>query len=363
MSNGLIATIIFFVTLLTSVAFVSKTTDLFSRLGLVDKPGPRRVHSEAVPRGLGVAIFLAFQVGIAASYILPVTRFPQETERILLSVIGAAIIVGVMLVDDAVELEPVTKLLWQITAAGVVVLPRLRGVEHGITIGSVNLPILGIVDIPVVLAIVGTFLWLVGMMNVMNWVDGIDGLAASVTFVSCMVLFVHTYWGPGSIPQFTISLLPLILAAAVLGFLPFNWHPARVIMGDAGAMFLGFALGIISIIGGAKIATALLVLGLPLLDGIWVTVYRVSHGRSPAEADMAHLHHRLLAAGLGQRTIVLLLSGISALFGTLALLLPNSETKAVSFVLIGVLLLTVVWWLANHPAHGKQQTSENIPNA
>jgi UDP-N-acetylmuramyl pentapeptide phosphotransferase/UDP-N-acetylglucosamine-1-phosphate transferase len=346
-SSGLIATIVFLVTLATSVAFVFKTTDLFSRLGLVDKPGPRRVHTTPVPRGLGVAIFLAFLVGIAATYFLPVARQPQETERILLVVIGSAIVVGVMLVDDAISLDPLTKLIWQIMAAAVVILPRLRSIDHGIVIESFNLPFFGTVTVPIAIAIAGTFLWLVGMMNVMNWVDGIDGLAGSVTLVSCIVLFIHTYWGAGTVPQFTISLLPLVLGAAVLGFLPFNWHPARVIMGDAGAMFLGYSLGVIAIIGGAKIATALLVLGLPLLDGLWVTAYRMAHGRSPAEADMGHLHHRLLAAGLGQRTIALLLSGASAIFGALALLLPNTESKAASFVLIGFVLLAIIWWLVN----------------
>lgn len=353
MSSGLIATIVFLVTLATSVAFVHKATDLFSRLGLVDQPGPRRVHTTPVPRGLGVAIFLAFLVGVAATYLLPVARQSQETERILLVVIGSAIVVGVMLVDDALSLDPLTKLIWQIMAAAVVILPRLRSIDHGIVIDRLNLPFFGTVTFPIVIAIVGTFVWLVGMMNVMNWVDGIDGLAASVTLVSCAVLFVHTYWGSGTVPQFTISLLPLILGAAVLGFLPFNWYPAKVIMGDAGAMFLGYSLAVISIIGGAKIATALLVLGLPLLDGLWVTVYRMSHGRSPAEADMGHLHHRLLAAGLGQRTIVLLLSGASAVFGALALLLPTTELKAASFVLIGMILLVTIWWLASRPPSEK----------
>jgi len=345
--NGLIATIVFVVTLVTTVALIPKAASVLGHLGLMDQPGPRRVHTTPVPRGLGVVIFLAFLVGLAATYLLPVTRQPQETERILLVVIGAAIVVAVMLVDDAVGLSPLTKFLWQIGTAAVVILPRLRSIDHGVVIETLNLPVFGTVTLPLVIAISGTFLWLVGMMNVMNWVDGIDGLAASVTLVSCTVLFVHTYWGGGVEPQFTISLLPLILGAAMLGFLPFNWHPARVIMGDAGAMFLGFTLAVISIIGGAKIATALLVLGLPLLDGIWVTVYRVIHGRSPVGADMGHLHHRLLAAGFGQRSIVLILAGMSALFGALALLLPGTEWKAASIVVIGLVLLAILWWLAD----------------
>lgn len=153
MSNGLIATVIFLVTLGTSVAFVYKTTDLFGRLGLVDHPGERRVHKKAIPRGLGVAIFLSFLVGIGASYFLPVIRQPQETERILLMVIGAAIVVGVMLVDDAISLGPGIKLVWQLMAAAIVVLPRLRSEDHGIVIEQVNVPFVGTVDFPVLFAV------------------------------------------------------------------------------------------------------------------------------------------------------------------------------------------------------------------
>ncbi len=355
MSNGLIAALVFLVTAAVSVAFVVKATDLFGRLGLVDQPGARRVHKKAVPRGLGVAIYLAFLTGIGLTFIFPVPRQHEETERILLMVIGSAIVIGVMLVDDAISLGPITKLLWQVIAAGIVVLPRFRSDEHGIVIDQVNLPFVGTVAFPVLLAVVLTFVWLVGMMNVMNWVDGLDGLAGSVTLVASTVLFAHTYWGPNSIPQYTISLLPLALAAAVVGFLPFNWHPAKVIMGDAGAMFLGFALGIISIIGGAKIATALLVLGLPLLDGLWVTLYRMVNGRSPLQADMGHLHHRLLKAGYSQPQIVLFVSGVSAIFGALALLLPSRELKLAGFALIGVMLLVLLIVLARRTRDGTRQ--------
>lgn len=346
MSNGEIASVIFLITTITSVAFVTKTTDLFSRLGLLDQPGPRRIHANPVPRGLGVAIFLAFLVGIGASYVLPVERQPEETERILLMVIGSAIVVGVMLVDDAISLGPRTKLLWQIMASSIVILPRVRGDGHGIVMQQVNSPFGGTLTLPLAIAVIATFIWIVGLMNVMNWVDGLDGLAGSITLVSCVVLFIHTYFGPDTTPQFTISLLPLALGAAIIGFLPFNWHPAKLIMGDAGAMFLGFALAVISIIGGAKIATALLVLGLPILDGLWVVAFRFFHGRSPLYADKGHLHHRLLAGGWGQRQIVLFVAGFSALSGTAALLLPTRELKLATFVLIGAVLFAIIGGLA-----------------
>lgn len=346
MSNGEIALVVFAITVATSIAFVSKTTALFSHLGLVDQPGPRRIHKTPVPRGLGVAIFLAFLVGIGVSYMLPVERQPEETERILVMVIGSAIIVGVMLVDDAINLGPKTKLVWQAIAAAIVVLPRLRGESHGIAIERFNSPFGGTISLPLLIAIGATFLWLIGLMNVLNWVDGLDGLSGSVTLVACVVLFIHTFYGPDKMPQFTISLLPLALGAAIIGFLPFNWYPAKVIMGDAGAMFLGFALGVISIIGGAKIATALLVMGLPIVDGIWVVLYRWMHGRSPLYADKGHLHHRLLEGGIGQRTIVFFVAGVSAVAGAAALLLPSRELKLLSLVVIGLVLVATIAVLA-----------------
>ena len=184
------------------------------------------------------------------------------------------------------------------------------------------------------------------MMNTLNWVDGLDGLAGSIALVACVVLFLHTYFRPTGDPQFTISLLAIALAGAIVGFLPFNWHPARIIMGDTGAMFLGFALATISIIGGAKIATALLALGVPILDMAWVIVYRLAHGRSPLHADRGHLHHRLLDAGLTQRQIVACFAGLTGVFGALALALPSREDKLIAMAVMGVILVALIAVLA-----------------
>ena len=349
MDNGLIALALFFLTIGTSYAFVSKASSLFEQWGLVDRPGPLRVNPNVVARGLGVAMFLAFLVGVGASYSLPIDRFPIETERILLTVIGAAIIVAVMLVDDAVDLPPRIKLMWQIVAAMMIILPRFQGESRGIVVEQVNIPWVGVTTFPVVIAAIGTVLWLVGMMNVMNWVDGLDGLAGSISLVACVVMFIHTFWGFGGLPQFTISLLPLILGAAIIGFLPFNWHPSKVIMGDAGAMFLGYMLGVISIIGGAKIGMMLLVLGFPIMDGLYVTMNRLMNGADAMERDVRHLHHRLLRAGFNQPQVVLIFSGVSGIFGAAALLLPTRESKLIALVALGSLLLLVMWWLARHP--------------
>jgi UDP-N-acetylmuramyl pentapeptide phosphotransferase/UDP-N-acetylglucosamine-1-phosphate transferase len=345
-NRATIALLVFSVTLVASIVFVAKAIELGHRLGLLDQPGPRRLHTVPVPRCGGVAVFLAFVLGVTLSFALEVQRFGVEVERILLTLGAAALIVGVMVYDDVLGISAQIKLLLQIGVALIVVLPRLRGERHGIVIEQFNAPLLGEISLPLVVALGFTVFWIVGMMNALNWIDGLDGLAASVTLVACAVLFGHTYFWPRDDPQFTISILPLALGAGVFGFLLFNWHPARIILGDAGANFLGFALAILSIIGGAKIATALLALGLPILDVAWVILYRLAHGRSPLEADRGHLHHRLLDRGWSQARIVSFVAGASGVFGLLALVLPTRELKLGAMFVLGLVLLSTVGGLA-----------------
>jgi UDP-GlcNAc:undecaprenyl-phosphate/decaprenyl-phosphate GlcNAc-1-phosphate transferase len=346
MANALIAAVIAAVTLVTSWALVPTLIRLARQKGLVHPPTqPRQVHTSPLPRLGGIVMFVAFVSGIAVSFTLPVTRFPEEIERILLLVIGAAIIVAVMAYDDLVGIAPVAKLAWQIGAAGVIILPRLRGPDHGLVIEQFNNPFGGAIEVALVLAIPLTVLWIVGMMNTLNWVDGLDGLAGSITLVAASVLFVHTFFRPEGNPQFTISLLAVALGATVLGFLPHNWHPARIIMGDSGSMFLGYALAVIAIIGGAKIATALLALWLPIVDVAWVIIYRILHGRSPLEADRGHLHHRLLDLGWSQQQVVLFFAGLSVLLGAAALIIPWPELKLLLLVGgagLGIILLAAL---------------------
>jgi UDP-GlcNAc:undecaprenyl-phosphate GlcNAc-1-phosphate transferase len=341
-SNWVIALIVFAVTAGSSALLVSRTIPLFARLGFLDPVSPRKIHSVPVPRGAGVAIFLAFVIGISVSFTLDVRRFPIETERILLLLAGSMIVVAVMFVDDIVGLSPRAKLCWQIGAALVVVLPRFRGANHGIVIEQFNAPFFGTVSVPLTIAVLFTIFWIVGMMNTLNWVDGMDGLAGSVTLVACGILFLHTFFWPRDDPQFTVSLIPLAIGAAVVGFLPFNWHPAKIIMGDSGANFLGYALAVASIIGGAKIATALLALGLPVLDVAWVILYRLAHGKSPVQADRGHLHHRLLDGGWSQAQIVLFVAGLSLIAGASSLLLPNKGTKLIAIIVLGLVMIGLI---------------------
>ena len=342
MSHAAIVAVVFGLTAALSGLLVAKTIPLLVRLGLVDHPGPRRAHTSPVPRGTGLAMFLAFTFGVAVTFSFDIFRYKAEQERLLLLLAGAGLLTGVMVYDDALGLRPVIKLAWQVTAALLVVLPRIHGSEHGIVIEQFNSPFGGTVELTLLASLAFTVFWIVGMVNTINWVDGLDGLAGSVTLVACAILFVHTYSGNRDLPQFTISLLPAALAGAVVGFLPFNWQPAKVIMGDSGAHFLGFSLAIISIIGGAKIATALLALGLPILDVAWVIFYRIINRRSPLGADRGHLHHRLVDGGWSHARVVLYVAGISSLFGFAGLLLPSREAKLAAIGVVGVVLLATV---------------------
>lgn len=344
------------VALLTGIVSAGVTALLVPRLvrvaerfDLLSYPSEARwIHRQPIARIGGVAMFLGFTAGIAVTFSLPVERFPMEVERIVLLLAGGAIALGAMLYDDLVGMAPLTKLGWQVVAAAVVIAPRWRGPEHGLVIEQFNNPFGGVVVLPVAAAVAFTFFWIVGMMNTLNWLDGLDGLAGSVTLVASAVLFVHTFFRPAGNPQFTISLLAVALGAAVIGFLPYNWHPARIIMGDCGAMFLGYALAIVAIIGGAKIATALLALWLPILDVAWLIVYRILNGRSPLVADRGHLHHRLLDLGWSQPRIVLLFTAISGAFGAAALLMTAPVYKLVTLLVAGVIGLTLLAALARY---------------
>jgi UDP-N-acetylmuramyl pentapeptide phosphotransferase/UDP-N-acetylglucosamine-1-phosphate transferase len=346
MPHILIAAIVGVTAIAVSAAVTPYIRSLALRVGLLDVPEARKIHTSPIPRIGGLGIFLGFMIAVGISFALPVERFPAEIERIVLLVIGAILVVGVMFVDDVIGVPPIPKLLLQIAAAALVVVPRFRGPEHGIVIEQFNAPFVNTINLPLLVGIAFTIFWIVGMMNAVNWSDGLDGLAATISLIASIVLFLHTYLRPAGDPQFTISLLAIALAGAIIGFLPFNWHPSSIIMGDSGAMFLGFALATISIIGGAKIATTLLAMGIPILDTAWVIIYRVMHGRSPVVADRGHLHHRLLDAGLSQPQVVACFGALTAAFGASALALPTRESKLYVLMLMGVVLLALIAWLA-----------------
>jgi UDP-N-acetylmuramyl pentapeptide phosphotransferase/UDP-N-acetylglucosamine-1-phosphate transferase len=360
MSHLAIVVSLFAVTCVASALLVRQTIDVARRIGLLAVPTARGVHISAVPRVGGIPVLVAILVGLAVSFSFDVVRFPSEVGRLFLLSAGAALIVLLMLVDDVAGLSARTKLGIQVLVAGLMAFPRVRGSLHGLSIDQFNLPVTGQVSLPVAIAVPVTIGWFVVLMNTMNWADGIDGLAGSLTLVAALVLFLHTYFWPRDNPQFTISILPVVLGAAVLGFLPFNWHPSRIMLGDSGANLLGLLIAGIAIIGGAKLAAALLVLGLPLFDAMYVVARRLITGQPIAQADMTHLHHRLLRRGWNQSQVVLAVSGVSFGFGMLAIILPNREAKLMALVLLaGLLLLSAGQLRSDIESSRRQQSVRN----
>lgn len=282
------------------------------KLQFVDPPRERRVHKVPLPLGGGVGIYLAFWLAVWA--FIP-WRF--ELWGWLVASTGI-LLLG--LIDDKWELSWHVKLVGQFLAAGVLVYfgERIEFVTNPLAGESMYI---GAWGIPL------TLLWLVALTNMINWIDGLDGLAAGVCAIACVPLFLVAVQ-KGRIDA---ALLTVALFGATVGFLPFNFNPARIIMGDAGAMLLGFSLGAISVDGALKGATAIaltvpvLALGLPITETLFSIFRRLASGRPVYVGDADHLHHRLLAMGLSQRQAVLTLYGVSALMAASALIAFDAE--------------------------------------
>lgn len=296
------------------------------RRGMLDQPEPRRVHTTPVPRLGGIAIFLSF-LTVSLLLFRPANNYELHVYAGLIA--AAVLIVAVMAYDDVRGLPPLLRLGVQTLAALIAMFPA----GHGTLIQVLHNPLLGAgasrTSLALWIAVPFTWFWIVGMMNTVNWVDGLDGLAGGVVTITALVMAAIS-WLLG---QPAAALLCAVLAGATLGFLPLNWHPARLFMGDSGAMFLGLALAVLANVGGAKLAMMLMLLGFPILDTARVIVRRVRQGRSPLRFDRSHLHHRLLAGGLSQRQIALLFYLVTALFGGGAILAAYLQTKAAAWTL------------------------------
>jgi len=308
--------------------------------GIVDAPSSaRKIHQREIAYLGGLAIFVAFVATVLV--MLPMSR---QLGSLLL---GCLILVTVGVIDDVRDLPPGVKLVGQFLAAGV----ALAG---GIGITSVSSPFGGVIDLSVGrmsfdllglhfhISPVANFLsllWMVGLANTINFLDGLDGLACGVSGIAAVVMFAVSV-GP-NVHQPAVAMLAIILAGAAFGFLPHNFYPARIFMGDSGAYFLGLTLAMLSIYSGAKLATAALVLGFPILDAVWAVVRRLARGVSPLKADRQHFHHLLLDAGLNQRQAVLVIYAVVATFGMVALA-ANSFVKFIALlVLVAVMMLSM----------------------
>ncbi len=323
--------LVFATGLLIALILTPLAARLALRTGAVDLPRTRHIHQKPMPKFGGLSLLIAFFAAIGVTLWYPRSD-PNELTRLLGLFLGGCVVFSVGAYDDHRELGAIPQLAAQLIAAGI-------AVASGVLIREIPNPFGGALPFQEWFGVLFTLFWLVGMMNTINWIDGIDGLAAGVVVISGAVLFIHTY----RLNQDSLALLMLALVGSGLGFLFFNFHPAKIFMGSAGANVLGFALGVLSIIGGAKVASALLVLGIPILDVAWQIINRVRAGKSPFTSDRGHLHHRLLDQGFSQRAIVLLYYGFTATFGALALVLPSGVYKLIALGVLGAgaLLLLV----------------------
>jgi UDP-GlcNAc:undecaprenyl-phosphate GlcNAc-1-phosphate transferase len=321
----------FGLTIVLSLGF----TGLVRRYALKNKLTPelrdRDSHKTPTPRIGGMAIFAAFFI-ISIIYFLLINRHAVIgggqwfglDKRIVSIWLATLIIVSSMLFDDLRGLTAWKKFGFQALAALIVI-------AGGIGVGTLSNPFghaINLDSVIITLNFLGrahhiwlwsdllAFFWLIGMMNVINFIDGIDGLAAGVSGIAAFIIFLLSL----AVSQSAVAMISIILCGAAVGFLYWNFYPAKIFMGDSGSMFLGFMLGILPLISGGKLATAFLVLGFAIVDGLIVAGARIIRGKNPfTTPDKTHLHHRFLAAGFSVPATVLSLYFIAALFGWVAL--------------------------------------------
>lgn len=324
--------------LLISALLVPIVKKVAIKLGAVDNPkeAARKIHKKVMARGGGIAIYISF---VLVTFAL-LTTFPKEFIGLL---VAGTMVLIIGLSDDIKRLSPWLKLGGQVLAAAI------AAIGFGITISSITNPFGNtlVFDQPTTqLVILGLHLsfnwiavalavfWLVGMTNTINFLDGIDGLSGGVSAIAAGIIFLLSISTKVNQPE--TALVSIILMGGCIGFLIYNFYPAKIFNGDSGAYFLGMTLGILAIFSGAKLATAALVLGLPILDAVWAVLRRVVHGKSPFTADRGHLHYLFLDAGFSQRQAVLSIYLLCLIFGLVGILGSTSQK------LIGIVVLIIV---------------------
>jgi len=305
------------------------------RIGAVDIPlDQRRMHKKPIPRIGGLAIFFGF----TASTMI----FCNPTKELLTIWIGGFVLVALGILDDVFRLPAMLKFVVQIGAAVIAVVNGVV-IDH-ISIGG-NYVMFGVWRIPI------TILWIVGLTNAINLIDGLDGLACGVSAISSASLFCVVLLN-GDLHS---AMITAILTASCIGFMPFNKNPAKIFMGDTGALFLGFTLAVMSVQGVFKLHTVisflvpLSIFALPLLDTTVAIIRRVAHGKSPFSPDRGHLHHKLVDMGFTQKNAVRILYAICALLGLVAVVFTDTifdSSRLVKAVL--VLILALIVFLFNY---------------
>jgi UDP-GlcNAc:undecaprenyl-phosphate GlcNAc-1-phosphate transferase len=343
---------------LLSLLLAPLSMRLSRRLGIVARPGGRRQHMGLIPKLGGIVVLGAFLGGAMISLAVrswlpppPEGPDPLEMRRFVAVLVGTVLIGLFGLLDDRFELRSTP----QYVAQAVVSAVAIAGLVFIERVGNPFTEEIFVFPWPIVWGL--TLLWLMGMMNTVNFLDGLDGLAAGVAGIVSIVLLIHMlrvgHYGP--------ALLPAALLGTIVGFLPYNFYPARIFLGS-GAITLGYLIGTLSLVGGARVATVLLVMGIPIADVAWQIVSRWRHGRSMNEGDRGHLHYRLRDLGWSQPQIVFLYWTFCASFGVLALLVSSRMLKLIAILCLAAWVMVVLTVLTRR-AETRQGPLGDSPSA
>lgn len=345
MSNIYEYLITFGIAFLVALSSTPAVIKLAHKVGAIDIPkDDRRMHTRPIPLMGGLAMIIGFIVSLGFD-LITTTNLLIADKKLLGLLTGIAIITLCGIVDDICTLKARYKLIFQLAAAISVVLIS----DSRITILSNPFGSSPYVELSPYISYPLTILWIVGITNAINFLDGLDGLAAGVASISSLSLFIVSLLRGDLDPATAVytAVATAALAGSTLGFLPFNFNPAKVFMGETGSAFLGFTLGIISIQGTLKsyaaisIAIPLLVLGVPLFDTTFAIIRRILTGKSIAEADRGHLHHRLIDMGLSQRQSVVIMYTASGALGLCAIVLADRGALSAIILLVSISIFIV----------------------
>lgn len=321
---------IFITAILLSLFITPFVIKLSYKIGAIDLPnGERKLHNKPTPRIGGLAIFLSFMITMAIF-------FKHVDNNVRGLIFGSIIIVICGIWDDIKQISYKKKLFFQIIASIVLVLNNVN-INYISMFGGKDCIYIGYIGIPL------TMLWVIGVTNAINLIDGLDGLACGLSVISSLFIFIISF-NNGDV---VTSVLILIIAGASLGFLPYNFSPAKTFMGDTGSLFLGFFLAALSIQGTVKSATTIiliipiLIIGIPIYDTLSIMIRRKVEGKSIMSPDREHFHHRLLEIGFSEKQVVLLIYLINIILGTCAISLINVDIPKTIFVSI-IFIATII---------------------
>lgn len=325
--------IVFLIPIILSYLFTPLAKYLAKKIGAIDVPkDDRRVHKVPIPRLGGLAIYLATLISMII--FLPLDK------TVISIMIGGTVIVISGIIDDVNPMSARWKLFFQVLSAVILIIGDVKIEFFGNPFVKNSIINLGIFSIPV------TIFWVVGITNTLNLIDGLDGLSAGVGAIAAVSLFFVA----ASIDYFDTSMVMIIcaiIAGSAFGFLPHNFNPAKIFMGDTGALFLGYMLSVVALEGVMKsvatitIVVPILALGLPIFDTTFAIFRRLINRRPISEADKGHVHHRLLDKGLSQKQAVLILYMVSAVFGSAAVLMAGIKPEY--GVIVAGIVLTLVF--------------------